>query len=83
MNKTDISIIFDKKDNEFFEFKSVIKSKNDIRKLLGESDEKTILQFERWWDKYKDSLTDLEKENKEYENDMMNNLIKLGYEQKT
>lgn len=83
LNKTDISIIFDKKDNEFFEFKSVIKSKNDIRKLLGESDEKTILQFERWWDKYKDSLTDLEKENKEYENDMMNNLKKLGYEQKT
>ena len=51
-----------------------------IREFLNTDEESVISQFERWWDKYKVSLNELDKQVKQSEEDMKNYLKELGYE---
>jgi type I restriction enzyme M protein len=76
----DVSCVFNKKDKNYYEFKSEIKSKEQIGEFL-KTDEKTIiLQFEKWWDKYRVSIHELEAQVKKSEEDMWSYLKELNYE---
>ena len=76
----DVSCIFNKKDNKYYEFKSEIETKENIREHLNGADQSVITQFERWWDKYKVSLKEIDLQVKESENEMKKYLKELGYE---
>jgi type I restriction enzyme M protein len=76
----DVSSVFNKKNKKYYEFKSEIKSKNQIREFLKTEDQAIISQFEKWWDKYKVSLNELNKQIKRSEEKMFNYLKELGYE---
>jgi type I restriction enzyme M protein len=76
----DVSGVFDLKDEEYYEFKSEIESKEQIREFLGTDDQQVIAQFERWWDKYRVSLHELDAEVKQSEEVMWGYLKELGYE---
>ena len=76
----DVSCVFNKKDNQYYEFKSEIETKDNIREHLKDIDQSIITQFEKWWDKYKVSLHDIEIQVKESEKEMKNYLKELGYE---
>ncbi len=73
----DVSCVFNKKDNHYFTFKSEIKTKENIREHLNNVDQSIITQFERWWDKYKVSLNEIDTQVKESEKKMMNYLKEL------
>ena len=77
----DISCVFNKKDKNYYEFKSEIKSKEQIREFLKTEEQAIILQFERWWDKYRVSLHKLGEQVKQREERMRNYLKELGYGQ--
>jgi type I restriction enzyme M protein len=76
----DVSGVFDRKNDEYYEFKSEIESKEQIREFLGTDDQQVITQFERWWDKYRVSLHELDAEVKQSEEVMWGYLKELGYE---
>jgi len=76
----DVSCVFNKKDNNYYEFKSEIKSKEQIRKFIKTDNHAVIKQFERWWEKYQVSLNELDLEIKKSEEVMKNNLKELDYE---
>ena len=76
----DVSCVFNKKNNQYFTFKSEIETKENIREHLNGADQSVITQFERWWDKYKVSLHDLESQVKESDKEMKKYLKELGYE---
>lgn len=80
----DISRVFTPRDDEYYEFHSHIENKEAIRELLtsdgSEVDAKVITQLERWWDKYRVSLHQLDAEVKAAEEVMMGYLEELGYE---
>ena len=80
LESMDVSSVFDKKDNEYYEFKAEIESKEQIRDLLENEDEKVVRQFEHWWDKYRVSLHEQEKRVKASEKTMKDYLKELGYE---
>ena len=58
----DVSSVFIKKDNEYYEFKPEIETKEQIRDHLQTDEQAIVNQFERWWDKYKVSLNEIELE---------------------
>jgi type I restriction enzyme M protein len=76
----DVSCVFNKKDKKYYEFKSEIKSKEQIRKFLKTDEQSVISQFERWWDKYRVSLHKLDEQIEQSEEVMRNHLKELGYE---
>jgi type I restriction enzyme M protein len=76
----DVSGVFDRKDENYFEFKPEIESKEQIREFVGTDDQQVIAQFERWWDKYRVSLHELDAEVKQSEEVMWGYLKELGYE---
>ena len=76
----DVSGVFDRKDEDYYEFKSEIESKEQIREFLGTDDQQVIAQFERWWDKYRVSLHELDAKVKQSEEVMWGYLKELGYE---
>ena len=76
----DVSGVFDRKDENYFEFKPEIESKEQIREFVGTDDQQVIAQFERWWDKYRVSLHELDAEVKQSEEGMWGYLKELGYE---
>ena len=76
----DVSCVFVRKDNDYYEFKSEIESKEQIRDFLETDEQAVIGQFERWWDKYKVSLHELDAEVKKSEEVMWGYLKELGYE---
>lgn len=76
----DVSSVFDRKGDDYYEFKSGIESKGQIRDFLKTDDQNVIAQFERWWDKYRVSLHQLDEEVKESEEVMWGYLKELGYE---
>ena len=75
----DVSVVFDKRDDEYFDFKSSIESKESLREISGSGDEQVVAQLERWWDKYRVSLGELDVEVGEAEKVMMGFLAELGY----
>ena len=76
----DVSCVFVRRDNEYYDFKSEIETKEQIRDHLGDTDQSVITQFERWWDKYRVSLHDIDAQVKESEEVMWGYLKELGYE---
>ena len=51
-----------------------------IRELVGTDDPGIVSLFEKWWDKYKVSLRELDQQVEEAENVMKGYLQELGYE---
>lgn len=76
----DVSVVFDRRDDDYFDFKSEISSKEQLREMAGVEDAQVIEQLERWWDKYKVSLQELDQEVAEAEEVMKGYLVELGYE---
>lgn len=76
----DVSTVFVKRDNDYFDFKPEIDSKEKIRELAGDADAAVIQQLERWWDKYRVSLRELDQQVAEAEKVMNEYLRELGYE---
>ncbi|MBN3573786.1 type I restriction-modification system subunit M [Vibrio neptunius] len=76
----DISLVFDKTNDDYYAFKPSIKSKEQIREFTGEAEAKVITQLERWWDKYQVSLHELDEQVTEAEQVMQGYLKELGYE---
>jgi type I restriction enzyme M protein len=76
----DVSSVFNKRDDQYYDFKTEIKTKEQIREFLNTEEQSVISQFERWWDKYKVSLNELDIEVKKSEEVMKNYLKELGYE---
>jgi type I restriction enzyme M protein len=80
LNGFDVSVVFNRKDSDYYVFKPEIESKESIRDVIGTDNQKIIAQFERWWDKYKVSLYELNAQVDEAETVMMGYLKELGYE---
>ena len=76
----DVSCVFVRRDNEYYEFKPEVETKEQIRDHLGDADQSVITQFERWWDKYRVSLHEIDTQVKESEEVMWGYLKELGYE---
>jgi type I restriction enzyme M protein len=76
----DVSCVFVRRDNEYYDFKPEIETKEQIRDHLGDADQSVITQFERWWDKYRVSLHEIDVQVKESEDMMWGYLKELGYE---
>ena len=64
LNGMDVSCVFVRRDNYYYDFKSEIKKKQ-IRDFLEQREQSVINQFERWWDKYRSSLKEIDTEVKE------------------
>ena len=65
---------------EYYDFKPEIDSKATLREAAGDADAQVINQLERWWDKYRVSLTELDAQVAEAESVMKGYLKELGYE---
>lgn len=76
----DVSCVFERKDRDYYQFKASIQAKEQIRDQLTTQDPQVIAQFERWWDKYKVSLHELDAQVKGAEDVMWGYLKELGYE---
>jgi type I restriction enzyme M protein len=76
----DVSCVFNRRDQDYYDWKTEIESKEQIRDFLKTDDQKVITQFERWWDKYRVSLHELDAKVKESEKQMWSYLKELGYE---
>ena len=76
----DVGSVFVRRDNEYYEFKPEIESKEQIREFLNTDEQSIINQFERWWDKYRVSLHELDAEVKQSEEVMWGYLKEIGYE---
>jgi type I restriction enzyme M protein len=76
----DVSCVFVRRNNEYYDFKPEIETKEQIRDHLDGADQSVITQFERWWDKYRVSLNEIDEQVKQSEAVMRNHLKELGYE---
>jgi len=76
----DVSCLLVNKDSEYMKFNGDIKNKSQIRQKLGDVSKEVVEQFEKWWDKYAISLTQIDYEVKESELEMYRLLKDLGYE---
>jgi len=76
----DVRVVFKSVGSGYYKFKTAIKSKEEIREHLGTDDAGIIAQFEKWWDKYKVSLRELDVEVESAEKVMKGYLKELGYE---
>ena len=75
-----VSGIMVKRDKEYYDFNPDIKSKEQISELMGDASSEAIKQLERWWDKYKVSLHELDGQVADAEYVMKGFLQELGYE---
>ncbi|ERS86911.1 type I restriction-modification protein subunit M [Marinobacter sp. EVN1] len=76
----DVSTVFVKRDADYYDFKPEIDTKEAIREALRDVDAKVVTQLERWWDKYRVSLNELDAQVTEAESVMNGYLKELGYE---
>jgi len=76
----DVSCVFNRRNSEYYDWKSEIESKEKIREYLKTEDQKVISQFERWWDKYRVSLHELDQKVAESEKRLWSYLKELGYD---
>jgi type I restriction enzyme M protein len=76
----DASVVFDKRDDNYYDFKPEIGSKEELRTLVGKANSSVISQLERWWDKYHVSLHQLDEQVASAESVMKGYLEELGYE---
>lgn len=75
----DVSMVFDKRDADYYVFKPAIDAKEKIREVVGTEHAAVIEQLERWWDKYRVSLKELDVQVAEAEQVMKGYLRELGY----
>ena len=80
LNGMDVSSVFVRRDNEYYDFKPEIETKEQIRDHLSNADQSVITRFERWWDKYRVSLHEIDVQVKQSEEVMWGYLKELGYE---
>jgi type I restriction enzyme M protein len=80
LNGFDVGFVFKRRDEDYFEFRPEIESKESIREIVGTTDPQVIAQLERWWDKYKVSLNEMDQQVEEAEKVMKGYLRELGYE---
>ena len=76
----DVSCVFVERDADYYEFKSDIESREQIREHLNGADPSVVTQFEKWWDKYRVSLHEIDAQVKQSEEVMRGYLKELGYE---
>ena len=76
----DVSSVFVRRDQNYYDFKPEIETKEQIRDHLGVINQFVINQFERWWDKYRVSLHKIDTRVKQSEKVMWKYLKELGYE---
>jgi type I restriction enzyme M protein len=76
----DVTMVFVKRDADYYDFKPEIDNKEAIRETVGDVDAKVVTQLERWWDKYRVSLNELDAQVADAENVMKGYLKELGYE---
>ena len=76
----DVLSVFEVQDQNYYQFKAEIENKESIRDYLDTDEQPVIEQFERWWDKYRVSLHQLDDELEQAEQVMNNYLVELGYE---
>jgi type I restriction enzyme M protein len=83
----DVSTVFVQRDKDYYDFKPAIDSKEAIRGVINQQPESetydpatVISQLERWWDKYRVSLNELDSQVAEAESLMKKYLMELGYE---
>jgi len=79
LNGFDVSKVFNKQDSDYYEFKPEIESKESIREFIDTDEQQVISQLERWWDKYKVSLNEINKKVDTAESEMNAYLQELGY----
>ncbi len=80
LNGFDVLTVFDRKGDDYYAFKPEIGSREAIREQVGDLDPKIVTQLERWWDKYRVSLHELDAQVEEAETAMKGYLKELGYE---
>ena len=80
LNGMDVSCVFVRRDGDYYDFKPEIETKEQIRDHLGTEEQSVINQFERWWDKYRVSLHEIDTQVKQSEEVMWDYLKELGYE---
>ncbi|HDM8143967.1 TPA: type I restriction-modification system subunit M [Vibrio harveyi] len=80
LERFDISLVFDKTNDDYYAFKPSIESKEQIREVAGDVETKVVTQLEHWWDKYQVSLYELDQQVLEAEQVMQGYLKELGYE---
>ena len=80
LNGMDVSCVFVRRDDDYYDFKPEIETKKQIREYLGIEDQSIINQFERWWDKYYVSLHEIDTQVKQSEEVVWRYLKELGYE---
>ncbi len=76
----DVSKVLVKRDADYFDWNPAIESKEALRQLLPADQPAVITQFERWWDKYRVSLHELDAQVEQAEAAMKAHLVELGYE---
>ena len=76
----DVSCVFVRRDSDYYDFKPEIETKEQIRDHLATEEQSVINQFERWWDKYRVSLHEIDTQVKQSEEVMWGYLKELGYE---
>ena len=76
----DVSFVFVRRDADYYDFKPEIETKEQIRDHLNGVDQSIINQFERWWDKYRVSLHEIDAQVRRSEEVMWKHLKGLGYE---
>lgn len=76
----DVSCVFVRRDDEYYDFKAEIETKEQIKDHLNGAEQSVVGQFERWWDKYRVSLHEMDMQVRESERVMRDYLSELGYE---
>ena len=79
LNGFDVSKVFNQYDADYYEFKPEIESKEVIRDFIDTDEQPVINQLERWWDKYKVSLNEINQKVETAEFEMNAYLQELGY----
>ena len=77
---TDVTQVLVKRDADYYDFKPEIKTKEQIRDHLNGAEQAVINRFERWWDKYRVSLHEIDAQVRESEAVMYGYLKELRYE---
>jgi len=80
LNGMDVSCVFVRRNSNYYDFKPEIKNKEQIREHIGTKDQSVINQFERWWDKYRVSLHEIDLQVRQSEEVMRRYLKELGYD---
>ncbi|KOR27572.1 hypothetical protein TI03_06605 [Achromatium sp. WMS1] len=76
----DVSGVLVRRDDAYYDFKDAIANKEQIREYLGTGEQDVVAIFERWWDKYRVSLHQIDREVTQAEAIMWGYLKELGYE---